>query len=411
MATSRKSGSRRAIVIGGSMSGLFAALLLRQAGWDADVYERVDSELAGRGAGIVAQPEMIEILRSLGLNTSDLGVQVATRKILDRDGHVASRRACPQIMTAWERVYRILRDAFPMEHYHRGKGLKAFEQDADTVTAHFTDGSRAEGEMLIGADGLRSTVRQQCLPDLPHLYAGYVAWRSMIAESAMSPATHRILNFEDMTFCLPPGEQFLGYPVAGPGNDLHPGHRRYNVIWYRPAEEHTELQRMLTDERGVTHAISIPPTLIPRAAIADMRAAAERLLAPVMKEVARLMDEPLLQPIYDLESSRMAFGRVAVIGDAAFVARPHVGAGVSKAAGDAVAIMQGLAACGDVAPALRQFEHERLPVGHRIIERARHLGAFLQATHATEEERMRSRQHSVPEAVLAETALTDFLYA
>ena len=393
------------------MSGLFAALLLRQAGWEVDVHERVDSELAGRGAGIVAQPELIDTLGGLGIKTGDLGVQVTYRKILDARGGVIVKRACPQIMTAWERVYRLLRDAFPAERYHRGKGLKGFEQDAQLVTAHFADGSTLQCDLLIGADGLRSTVRQQCVPDIAPLYAGYTAWRAMIAEAAMSPAIRDALPFEDMTFCLPPGEQIIGYPVAGPDNNLRIGHRRYNVIWYRPAEEATELKRLLTDERGVTHAISIPPTLIRRDAIAEMRDAAERLLAPQLRDVVRLFDEPLLQPIYDLESPAMAFGRVAVIGDAAFVARPHVGAGVSKAAGDAAAIVRALATHGEVGPALRQFEAERLSVGQRIIERARHLGAFLQAEQRTQEERARSAQHSIPEAVLAETALVDFLEA
>ena len=213
-----------------------------------------------------------------------------------------------------------------------------------------------------------------------------------------------------MTFALPPGEQCLGYPVAGPDNDLRPGHRRYNVVWYRPADETTELQRLLTDESAVTHAISIPPPLIRRAAIADMRAAAERLLGPQFREIVRLMTEPILQPIYDLESARMAFGRIAILGDAAFVARPHVAAGVSKAADDAVALAQALTAPDDVASALRRFEEERLPVNRRIIERARHLGAYLQATQ-TEEERARSERHGIPAAVLAETAVLDFLHA
>ena len=146
-----------------------------------------------------------------------------------------------------------------------------------------------------------------------------------------------------MTFGLPPGEQFLGYPVAGPDNDLRPGHRRYNVVWYRPADEATKLQWLLTDERGVTHAISIPPPLIRREAIAEMRADAERLVAPQFRQIVRLIEEPILQPIYDLESPRMAFGRVAIVGDAAFVARPHVAAGVSKAADDAAALAEALA--------------------------------------------------------------------
>src|SRR5262249_56008044 len=147
-----------------------------------------------------------------------------------------------------------------------------------------------------------------------------------------------------MAFCLQPGEQFLGYPVAGPDNDLRPGHRRFNGVWYRPADEPLELPGLLTDESGVTHAISIPPPLIRRAAIADMRTAAERLLGPQGRAIVRLMAEPILQPIYDLESPRMAFGRVAIIGDAAFVARPHVAAGGSKAAQDALALPQALAA-------------------------------------------------------------------
>jgi 2-polyprenyl-6-methoxyphenol hydroxylase-like FAD-dependent oxidoreductase len=210
-----------------------------------------------------------------------------------------------------------------------------------------------------------------------------------------------------MIFCLPPGEQFLGYPVAGPDNDLRPGHRRYNVVWYRPAEERTELQSLLTDETGVTHSISIPPPLIRRAAIAEMRAAAERLVAPQFRAIARLMDEPVLQPIYDLETPRMAFGRVAIIGDAAFVARPHVAAGVSKAADDAASLADAVSA-DEIEPALRRFEATRLPVGRRIIERARHLGAYLQATR-TREEQARSERHSNAAAVLAETAVLDFL--
>src|SRR5207237_2220271 len=170
---------------------------------------------------------------------------------------------------------RILRDAFPATHYHRGKGLKHFEQTDRSVTAHFSDGTRAEGDLLVGADGIRSNVRQQMLPDLSPLYAGYVAWRSLIPEQAFTPAIHREL-FEFMTFCLPPGEQFLGYPVAGPDNDLRPGHRRYNVVWYRPADERSKLEWLLTDESGTTHAISIPPPLIARAAVKEMRADAMR---------------------------------------------------------------------------------------------------------------------------------------
>ncbi len=389
------------------MSGLLAAIMLQRRGLAVDVFERVETELAGRGAGIVAQGELIERLRSLGLDVRDLGVEITTRQLLDREGAVVGTFACPQVLTAWERVYRLLRDAFPADRYHRGRGLTDFEQTAHGVTAYFSNGGTVEGDVLIGADGLRSTVRQQCLPTVGPAYVGYVAWRALIPEAVLPAAIHREL-VDAMTFCLPPGEQFLGYPVAGPDNDLRPGHRRYNVIWYRPVDEARELPWLLTDETGVMHSISIPPPLIRREAITAMRDAAERLLAPQLRAIVRLIDEPILQPIYDLGSPRLAFGRVAIVGDAAFVARPHVAAGVSKAADDAAALTASLDG-DDIEESLRCYEEARLPEGHRIIERARHLGAYLQATQSAEE-RLRSARHGIPQAVLAETARIDFLY-
>jgi 2-polyprenyl-6-methoxyphenol hydroxylase-like FAD-dependent oxidoreductase len=402
------SRKRRAVVVGGSMSGLLSGLLLRRTGWEVDVYERVDSELAGRGAGIVAQAELIERLRGLGLPTAELGVRITTRKILDAQGRLTHEYVCPQVLTAWERVYRLLRDAFPARHYHRGRGLAHVTQNASGVAAHFSDGETIAADLLVGADGIRSTVRQLVAPEVTPLYAGYSAWRALIAEGAFPPDVHRDV-FEYMTFTLPPGEQFLGYPVAGPDDDLRPGHRRYNVVWYRPAEENTKLRWLLTDESGHTHTMAIPPPLIRRDAIAEMRADAERLLGPQFRQVVKLIDEPILQPIYDLESPHMAFGRVALVGDAAFVARPHVAAGVSKA-DDATALAEALAAEDEVPSALARFEAARLRENCRIIERARHLGAYLQATR-TEDEQARAGRHSTDEAVIVETAVLDFLYA
>src|SRR6516162_4657430 len=175
------------------MSGLLAALMLRRRGWQADIYERVAGELAGRGAGIVAQPALIARLQALGLDTNNLGVPIARRQMLDREGRVTSMAHCPQMLTAWERVYRLLRDAFPSAHYHRGRELESFEQTARGVVGRFSDGSAAEGGVLIGADGLRSLVRQPCLPAIAPLYAGYVAWRAMLTEDALPPAIHHDL--------------------------------------------------------------------------------------------------------------------------------------------------------------------------------------------------------------------------
>ena len=89
------SRQRRALVIGGSMSGLLAGIMLRRHGWDVDIFERVEKELAGRGAGIVAQAELIARMNGLGLDTRDLGVAMTTRKILDKAGRSTAHARMP----------------------------------------------------------------------------------------------------------------------------------------------------------------------------------------------------------------------------------------------------------------------------------------------------------------------------
>ena len=157
---------RRAIVIGGSISGLFAALLLMRRGWQVAVYERAEAELTGRGAGIVAQPILGRVLQEAGIeDAGHLGVVVATRRLLNRSGRVTAEIDCPQTLTSWDRLRRLLRTRLPDEHYHRGHELTGIELADDGVAVHFSNASKAKADLLVGADGIRSTVRARILPD------------------------------------------------------------------------------------------------------------------------------------------------------------------------------------------------------------------------------------------------------
>ena len=396
------------MIIGGSMGGLFAALMLRKQGWDVQVFERVAAPLESRGAGIVTHPQLRRLLEQLGLDPhQDFGVAVQERVTLAHDGRVLGTHPCPQVLTSWDQLFRMLRGALPDACYTLGAELSRIKTLPDGVRAHFSDGRQAEGALLVGADGLRSAVRRLLLGDVPPLYAGYVAWRGLVNEADMPPAAHAAL-FHRFGFCLPPGEQMLGYPVAGEHDDLRPGHRRYNFVWYRPAEEASALPDLLTDASGHTHTLSIPPPLIRAAVVEAMRAAADRTLAPVFAQVVAATAQPFLQPIYDLESPRMAFPRAILLGDSAFVVRPHVGAGVTKAAEDAACLVAALEAEPDIAQALARYDAERRPAGERIVRRARHLGAYMQPKIETDEQRATAARHRTPEAVMTETALLDF---
>ena len=409
MTRSSASSSGVAAVIGGSLSGLFAALLLKKHGWEVNIYEQSAKELTGRGAGILTHGGLDATLTELGLETSEkFGVELSGRKVYARDGSVVAALDFPQAATSWDRLFDLVRRALPTECYHLGKMLTKLDAEGERASLFFADGSSTQADLVVGADGIRSAVRHALLPDIEPVYAGYVAWRGLVEESEFSPA-QREEFFGSLTFCLPPGEQMVGYLVAGRDNNLAPGPRRFNFVWYRPAAQDTELKRLLTDETGRTHELSIPPPLVRKDAVAEMRSAGERLLPPLFVDAIRRTPMPFLQPIYDLAVFRMEFGRVVLIGDAAFVARPHVGAGVSKAAEDALTLARCLAQENDVPAALRRFQAERLSVGRRIIDRARHLGAYLQAQRSTPAERAAAERHRSPEAVLAETASLAFL--
>ena len=375
------SRARRALIIGGSVGGLFAAHLLRRLGWDVVVYERATSDLSSRGAAIGFTEELAAVMARIRAHV-DLksGINVRSFIALDRAGAIAHEVNRFQVNGAWSQIYRALKDRLPAPCYRPGMALDRVEQDGQTVTAVFADGSSAEGDLLIGADGVQSTVRGQFLPDVSPRYAGYVAWRGVVSESEIAAADHDLI-FGHVTFCLARGEMLLCIPI--PGDDVADAgkhSRRCCYIWYRTADENT-LRQLCTDSQGRQHGTSIPPSSIRPEVVGDLKAAANRLFAPVVAGIVARAQQPLLHAIFDLESPRLTFGRVALLGDAAFVARPHVIAGVTKAALDA----QGLADAVDGADdnldaALVSYDSARRAFGNEIVAYARKLGAHLKAT-------------------------------
>jgi 2-polyprenyl-6-methoxyphenol hydroxylase-like FAD-dependent oxidoreductase len=364
----------RAIIIGGSLSGLFSANLLRTTGWHVEVFERSSGTLSGRGAGLGAQSELFSVMQRVGIPIEEsMWAKVHSHICLDRAGGVLCQVPVREATTAWDRVYGCLLQAFPKELYRGGMTLARCDQDEHGVTAIFADGSRVKADLLVGADGMRSRVRQQLMPEVMPRYAGYAAWRGFLEESRL-PSNWRSTALDHMVFSLPDGELAFTVPTAA-ADDVRPV-RRCMFVWFRPADYGSTLRDWCTDAMGHCHGDSIPPPLIRPELIAEFKLAAQALLAPQIGSLVQHIDEPILSAVFDLESPRMTFGRVALVGDAAFVARPHVGTGVTKAASDAQALADALAGSArNLAGALADFERARREPGSQLVARGRHLGA------------------------------------
>jgi 2-polyprenyl-6-methoxyphenol hydroxylase-like FAD-dependent oxidoreductase len=394
--------TRRAAVVGGSLGGLFAANLLHRAGWDVHVFEHSREDLVARGAGIIPHPELFTCLARIGITIDEtFGVDIPERVAFARNGDVLGTLPVRQCLTTWGRLYELLRSAFPADRYHLDHSFERLDSTSRNVTARFANGASYEAEFLIAADGIRSKLRAELLPEARPRYAGYVAWRGLADERALSAQAHRDL-FPRFGFSLAEREHMLGYPVAGFTRSTRPGERCYNFVWYRPADELHVLPDLCTDVRGQQHDMSVPPPLIRPELVQAVRRAADDYLSPQFAEVVHRAPQPFFQAIFDLESPRMAVERVALLGDAGFVARPHCGMGVTKAAGDAMTLADLLgAAAGDVREALTRYDERRRVFGSAVVAHGRELGSYLQGARTEA-----ACWHHTPEAVMREIAVT-----
>ncbi|MBP2301851.1 FAD binding domain-containing protein [Azospirillum picis] len=368
--------SLRVRIAGGSVGGLFAAALLRRDGHDVRLYERSSGGLAGRGAGLVGQRDLFALLREVGCeHVADVGVVAWERIFLDRAGTIGHLQRTPQTQISWDHLFRTMRSKVEDGDYVPGRAVRAVEQDADGARLLFEDGGSEEADLVIGADGLGSVVRGAVAGDgSRNVYAGYVAWRGLIPEREVPPEAAVLMN--RFAFYEMPRSHALGYLVAGPGGETEAGSRRYNWVWYRPVGE-ADLPATLTAADGRRHPFSLAPGQVPPEAAALLRADAAALLPTPFAAVVAAEPRPFVQAIFDYEPPVMASGRVALLGDAAFVVRPHTAMGVAKAAGDALALRRALARHGGVAEALRAYDEERHPANAAIAAYGRRLGATL----------------------------------
>lgn len=371
-----------AIVVGGSLGGLFVGNILKSLGWKVSIYEQSPNELKHRGGGIVLQPDVVELMRNVGidLSTSELGVISRNRTIYAPDGSTKYDQYAPQMQTAWNFIFNKLRKNFGDEDYHQGTAFASVQKYGNDVVAEFDNGEKKQATILIGADGTLSTVRKIVEPEYKPDYAGYVAWRGLVPENEMPEAAKKLIG--DFSFADDKGSQILGYLVPGKNNDLRPGQRDYNWVWYRPIDEVNELQDMMTNIKGKKYQYSIPPGQLTKKWHQRLLDDAEILLPPNFRALVRTTEQPFAQAILDSYSQRMVYGNILLMGDAAFTPRPHTAASTAKAAGDALALGQVLKESKNRKSLTRAFaiwEDNRLEAGRQLYKHGIRLGSSLMA--------------------------------
>lgn len=364
----------KVVVIGGSIAGLSAGIALRSVGCDVAIYEKSPTILRGRSGGLVVQPEMLDWMVSHGIATLELiSVSGIERQFLDQQGCVIHSFPDSTPFTSWDAVFHRLRAAFPDDRYHQGRECTGIADGSDGCFAEFADKERVQGDLVVGADGIGSIVRSHLFPGARPEYAGYVAWRGVIAESLAPPSVVQALQ---RGFTLYQGADFhiLSYMIPGEQGEMEPGLRRLNWVWYWNADEQAELPGLLTDEDGTRHRSSVRAGKMRHGCVEGLRDRAGLLLPPVMGDMVLATPHPFVQVIFDLPCPGMYNSRAVLVGDSACILRPHAAAGTSKASADAVALARHLQVSGfDLDRALPGWQTERMEAAERLVRYGRAL--------------------------------------
>ncbi|MBO0802434.1 MAG: FAD-dependent monooxygenase [Nocardiopsaceae bacterium] len=410
----------RALIVGGSLAGLSAAAWLASAGFAVDVLERAPGPLQDFGAGIVLHPATIRFLTEHeGLRPEELGLGVSHLRYIGPGGEVTSQAPSRLRFSSYGMLYRRLRETAERQgaRYHAGAtvvsvgtgGPGGDGPGSPGAWVVLDSGERIRGDIVVGADGVHSTVRRQLFPGARPAWAGYVAWRGVIDESGLEPAVAVPLA-DAITYYIGRRSHLLTYPIA----DADGRRVLRNWVWYRNLPSRGQLRALLRDRHGVLHDLSVPAGVVADAAAAGLREAAAGLPPPLAALVARTCS-PFLQVVVDVEPTGLVAGRACVLGDAGFVARPHAAAGTAKAAEEARLLAAALRASpagtasppegtaartgntlalhsgnvgyegeGGVAGALARWEPEALALGRDLVARSRVAGERAQVTGAWE---------------------------
>jgi 2-polyprenyl-6-methoxyphenol hydroxylase-like FAD-dependent oxidoreductase len=339
------------LIVGGGVAGLTAAIALRQYGIDSLVFEQVDDVRKSQlGAGLSLGLNVARAFKHLGLldELTQVSAPITHREFVTDKGKSLGRSPISPdgelvLGVLRPRFHEFLVDAVGEDLLQVGHKFLRFEQDSDGVTAHFADGRTARGEVLVGADGIKSTVRAELLGASEPRYAGYVTRRGVLETETAKDGLERIF--------LGPGRRFLYYPVG-----------RWWVYWTAATNE---------PPGGKQAAPEIKQTVLERF----------RGWPEPIESLVRATDDSktYLADTYDRDPvERWGEGRVTLLGDAAHPMTWDRGQGAGQGIEGAVLLARELARNDDRVAALRAWEAERIPRTASIVKASRRVGMLGQ---------------------------------
>ena len=357
-------------IVGGSISGTAAAGALLEHGHRVRIFERSSAELEDRGLGIAMDPR---VSARLG---DDSGVAIDHRLVVDREGVVRWRRPIGKRTFRWSVVHRAVAQPLPGGMVETGSEVVEVGGDEHHAWIQLRSGERCGFDLVVGADGIGSRVRSAVDPRFVPEYLGYVAIRGLVPAAAVASRGGGVLE-ELVEGAMVNGyldrSHVAAYPIRAADGTLH-----VNWMWYRNVEDR-DLEAFMTDIGGKAHRWSVPPDAVPEDRVRGIRRDAAVEMSSELAAIVEATESLSMQAIHGGSASRRVVGRFALVGDAARVAIPHVGAGTSLAIMDAWTLADAIEGSKEGLPdRLGEWDAARRAETSGVMDFGRDLGRYLQ---------------------------------
>lgn len=359
-------------IVGGSIAGCSAAILLGKAGHEVTVFERSSKSLVGRGGGIGTTPALLQQLKEDGLidpHFPSFPIQNMPFVGKHPDFEPFGRKAWAMPMSFevfhWNALWRSLRAKVPEGSYRSGTAVLHAEMKEGLVALTTNHNESFEFDLVLFADGYQSMGRKLLFPDSKLQYRGYVLWRGLLSETKMPQGCPLENNIMRQSYREQPGHNVI-YHIPSHNGSIQEGERVFNWAAYI-AIGSDQLDKLMTDRGGTVRNGTVPPAWVHPDTEQRLKAFLCEQLPDYYAEIISKTEGSYLQVIYTLDLEAYYRDKMCLIGDAGIVIQPFTGSGIFKGYNNVKDLIRALNDSPSLEEALQSWSNLQTKSAKRIL--------------------------------------------